>query len=312
MASSSDHPGYACIPQPSEFDGKPPEDDINKSVPKPIHAVVDASQLPIEFLEPSPDKRLVIGFDCEGVDLCRHGTLCIMQLAFPDALYLVDALMGGEKLVKACKPALESTYITKVIHDCKRDSEALYFQYGIKLHNVVDTQIAYSLLEEQEGRKRSADGSKSFVNLLADPRYCGISYPEKEEVRTLLRQDPNFWTRRPLDSLMIRAAVDDVRFLLYIYHKMMEKLNEHSMYHLSVRGALYCRCFCHTGGDQADWPPVPPVPEGMQEEILSVLDVPPGQMGRVIGRKGATIQSIKESLLRLLWEAKRDHLTRYS
>lgn len=25
--------------------------------------------------------------------------------------------------MRACKPALESNYITKVIHDCKRDSE---------------------------------------------------------------------------------------------------------------------------------------------------------------------------------------------
>lgn len=71
--------------------------------------------------------------------------------------------------MKACKPALESSYITKVIHDCKRDSEvsmidfylvmgriffslfdtlesilisqALYYQFGIKLNNVVDTQV---------------------------------------------------------------------------------------------------------------------------------------------------------------------------
>lgn len=32
-----------------------------------------------------------------------------------------------------------------------------------------------------------------------------------------------------------------------------------------------------------------------EEEILSVLDVPPGKMGRVIGRRGASILSIKES-----------------
>lgn len=32
-----------------------------------------------------------------------------------------------------------------------------------------------------------------------------------------------------------------------------------------------------------------------EEEILSVLDVPAGKMGRVIGRKGASIMSIKES-----------------
>lgn len=45
------------------------------------------------------------------------------QLAFPDAIFLVDAIQGGDMLMKACKPALESSYITKVIHDCKRDSE---------------------------------------------------------------------------------------------------------------------------------------------------------------------------------------------
>lgn len=32
-----------------------------------------------------------------------------------------------------------------------------------------------------------------------------------------------------------------------------------------------------------------------EEEILSVLDVPPGKMGRVIGRKGASILAIKEA-----------------
>ncbi|XP_068312793.1 uncharacterized protein [Pyrus communis] len=268
----------------------------------PIRIVTHASQLPAEFLQPSAERPFVIGFDCEGVDLCRHGTLCIMQLAFPDAIYLVDAIQGGVMLINACKPALESSYITKVIHDCKRDSEALYFQFGIKLNNVVDTQIAYSLIEEQEGRKRLLDDYISFVGLLADPRYCGISYLEKEEVRFLLRQDPNFWTYRPLSEQMVRAAADDVRFLLYIYYKMMEKLNQQSLWSLAVRGALYCRCFCISDNNFADWPSLPPIPDNLkvegnapEEEILSVLDVPPGKMGRVIGRRGSSILSIKES-----------------
>ncbi|KAL6344856.1 hypothetical protein AAG906_002762 [Vitis piasezkii] len=300
MASPSpSQPTY--IPMPSDPGGKPI--DHEGLLPLvPIHIVTLPSQLPIEFLEPSPERKLVIGFDCEGVDLCRHGTLCIMQIAFPDAIYLVDAIQGGEMLMKACKPALESSYITKVIHDCKRDSEALYFQFGIKLHNVVDTQIAYSLIEEQEGRKRLVDDYISFVGLLADPRYCGVSYLEKQEVRDLLRQNPDFWTHRPLSDLMVRAAADDVRFLLYIYHKMMEKLNERSLWYLAVRGALYCRCFCINDNDYADWPPLPPIPDNLivegnapEEEILSVLHVPPGKMGRVIGRRGASILSVKES-----------------
>lgn len=268
----------------------------------PIHIVSNASELPEEFLVPSAEKQLVIGFDCEGIDLCRQGALCVMQLAFPDAIYLVDAVQGGDAVVKACKPALESGYITKVIHDCKRDSEALYFQFGIKLHNVVDTQIAYSLIEEQEGRKRAPDDYISFVGLLADPYYCGVSYLEKEEVRVLLRQDPKFWTYRPMSEMMIRAAADDVRFLLSIYHKMMEKLNEKSLWHLAVRGSLNCRCFCISENNHADWPSLPSLPDSLvsegyapEEEILSVLDVPPGKMGRVIGKKGASILAIKES-----------------
>ena len=39
-------------------------------------------------------------------------------------------------------------------------------------------QIAYSLIEEQEGRKRAPDDYISFVGLLADPRYCGTVITE--------------------------------------------------------------------------------------------------------------------------------------
>lgn len=32
-----------------------------------------------------------------------------------------------------------------------------------------------------------------------------------------------------------------------------------------------------------------------EDEILSILNVPPGELGRVIRRKGAFIQSVKEA-----------------
>jgi hypothetical protein len=47
----------------------------------PIHVVTKASQLPVDFLEPSPHSKIVIGFDCEAVDLCRDGALCIIQVS---------------------------------------------------------------------------------------------------------------------------------------------------------------------------------------------------------------------------------------
>jgi exonuclease 3'-5' domain-containing protein 1 len=87
-------------------------------LPVPVHIVTNSAQLPVAFLQPNADQSLVIGFDCEGVDLARYGRLCIMQLAFDDAVYLVDTVEGGDALMQACKPALESLHVTKVCHDC--------------------------------------------------------------------------------------------------------------------------------------------------------------------------------------------------
>lgn len=299
MAADTPFRTYIPLPgNPASGNDKSSEDILTEV---PIHIITDPSQLPPFILCPPSDKEQVVGFDCEGVDLSRDGVLCIMQIASQDAVYIIDAFQGGDKLMQACKPVLESESVIKVIHDCKRDSEALYHQFGIKLHNVMDTQIAYNLFEEQEGRPRSEIEYISFVDLLADHRYCGISYAEKKKVRGLLKEDPMFWTYRPFTEEMVFAAADDVRFLPYIYHKIMEKLNQKSLWQLAVRGSLYCRCFCDSQG-YADWPPVPAPPDGLvvdgkapEAEVLSVLDVPPGKMGSIIGRKGVEIQSIKES-----------------
>ncbi|CAM6036685.1 unnamed protein product [Sphagnum compactum] len=270
-------------------------------LPVPVHIVTYFSQLPSSFLEPDPEQPIVIGFDCEGVSLARNGRLCIMQLAFEDAVYIVDAVQGGNALMQACKPAMESPYVTKVCHDCKRDSEALYFQYGIKLNNVFDTQIAYSLLGEQQGKAWVPDDYISFVDLLADERFCGVVYDEKEEVRGLLKKDPEFWTHRPWTEMMKRVAADDVRFLLRIHHCMVRLLPELSKWRLGVRSSLYCRCFCAGGHGFSDWPPLPSLPESLaveevpQEEVLAVVDVPYGKMGRIIGKKGSSILYIKQS-----------------
>ncbi|KAK1285718.1 hypothetical protein QJS10_CPB20g00486 [Acorus calamus] len=290
------------------------EDHDDQSSVVPVHVVTQPSQLPSEFLEPSADRKLVIGFDCEGVDLCRNGSLCVMQariaptwvrleFAFPDAVYLVDVIEGGRMLVEACKPALESSYITKVIHDCKRDSEALYYQFGIKLHRVMDTQTlnSYAMDCNDVAKGDSLYHGWTVGKAFGHPN-PSVSYDEKGKVRDLLRKDPQFWTHRPMTDLMIRNAVDDVRFLLCVYHKMIEKLTQASLWHLEVRGSLYCQCFCINDDGFADWPSAPPIPDELtgqgdapEAEILSVLQVPSGQMGRVIGRRGYFIKSIKES-----------------
>lgn len=274
--------------------------------PLPVEVVTDSRQLPLSFLEPSEFEPITIGFDCEGVDLARHGQLCIMQLAWEDKVYLVDVVVGGRQLVEGCRKGLESPFVTKVIHDCKRDSEALYFQFGIRLQGVFDTQVAYCMIE------KSLDDGISFVYLLADERYCGVVYEEKQEVREIMRKDLHFWLHRPWTPLMLRAASDDVRFLLTIHKRMLAKIvadDEPGQFYgegslearaklrerqLVARCALHCRCFCLGA---YDWPPVPLTDENglIEEEILAIVDVPPGMMGRVIGKKGISIRDIKEN-----------------
>lgn len=52
------------------------------------------SQLPVEFLKPPTENQLIIGLDCEGVNLSRNGTLCIMQVIY--MRILVGILFKGE------------------------------------------------------------------------------------------------------------------------------------------------------------------------------------------------------------------------
>lgn len=68
---------------------------------------------------------------------------------------------------------------------------------------------------------------------------------------------------------MVRAAADDVRYLPYIYHKMMERLSERSLWQLAVRGALYCRCFCDNDDEYGDWPSIPSIPGFLLEDATS-------------------------------------------
>ena len=50
-------------------------------------------------------------------------------------------LQVDEYVLKVLKDILEDESVTKVIHDCRQDSAALFYQFGIKLNNVLDTQV---------------------------------------------------------------------------------------------------------------------------------------------------------------------------
>lgn len=84
-----------------------------------------------------------LSFDCEGVRLGKGGKLTLIQLmAYDDEIFIFDVLELGKALFEnGMKEILESTEITKVMYDCRGDSDSLWEEYKVKLTNVLDMQL---------------------------------------------------------------------------------------------------------------------------------------------------------------------------
>lgn len=84
-----------------------------------------------------------LAFDCEGVRLGKGGKLTLIQLmANDDDIFIFDVLELGKALFEnGMQEILESTEITKVMYDCRGDSDSLWEEYKVKLSNVLDMQL---------------------------------------------------------------------------------------------------------------------------------------------------------------------------
>ncbi|TDG98760.1 hypothetical protein EPR50_G00203620 [Perca flavescens] len=88
-------------------------------------------------------KQHVIGVGADGVEVFKHGRLCWLQIATKSKVYLFDILLLGARAFKnGLSMILESKRILKVIHDCRAIAGCLIVQFGVKLTNVFDTQVA--------------------------------------------------------------------------------------------------------------------------------------------------------------------------
>ena len=148
----------------------------------------------------------VLALDCEGVNLGRGGSVCIVQLATRDRCFLFDVneLTPESDVATALKPILENKNIVKVIHDCKQDADALLHLLGITLVNVHDTQCW-----DVEIRNESHNLNNTLTAY-------GI---ETNSVRdgSVYKTNPAFWATRPLTPEMIAWASGDVTALFQLY-----------------------------------------------------------------------------------------------
>ena len=158
-----------------------------------IDALIDC--LGAEMQGPS-----VCGFDLEGVDLGRTGTVELMSLYFPnqDIVFVVDIPSVSKDLILVLKGYLEREETTCVVHDCRQDSDALYNIHDIKLGKVHDTSCFHACI--------TGDANKNINDVLAYNELKVNVHRMQVDYRT----NHAHWECRPLTREMIDHAANDV------------------------------------------------------------------------------------------------------
>lgn len=133
--------------------------------------------------------------------------LCLVQIATPDEIAMVDPLAAGLSL-KLLAPLFENNTIIKVFHACRQDIEILRRELDVQIHNVFDTQIAAMFCgdEEQLGYHRLVS---SMLGIDLD-KSCQFSE----------------WDMRPLPKKQQTYALADVDHLREIYVLLDAKLRQ--------------------------------------------------------------------------------------
>ena len=175
-----------------------------------------------DYIQRHPRDAL-IAVDLEGVDLGTDGTLCLMQLATPDQLYLFDVAVYKDGIPPGLRKILEDPHVTKLMHDCRKDS-AMLSQHNIRLDGVFDSQVADILI-----RRNMTGQMPAYVRglSLVLEQYLGISEDHlavKKTGREMMREDERVWARRPIPDDLQKYAAFDVAALHALHGIMIEMM----------------------------------------------------------------------------------------
>ncbi|KAI1116384.1 ribonuclease H-like domain-containing protein [Nemania sp. NC0429] len=191
--------------------------------PKAISGMVDK----LSDLSKSPSLAPQIYMDIEGVNLCRYGTVSILQVYVraTDRAHLVDVLKLGKAAFETkgtrtphtLQSILESEDIPKVFFDVRRDSDALYHHFNIKLRGIHDLQLM-ELATRKTGRAavaglRRCIASNLFMRAAERRSWMAV----KEAGATLFDPEKGgsfeAFNERPLPAAIIAYCIQDVLYL---------------------------------------------------------------------------------------------------
>ena len=166
--------------------------------------VEDAAGVKESVKELGRDKEIAV--DCEGWNLSREGTLDILSIATRhQEVYLFDiAKLGALAFDSGLKRLLESDSgtKTKLMYDCRNDSDALMHLYDVKLAGVLDLQLLEIVHRRKKGQRiEFLRGLKKCLDVyVSDRKIEGIKKKGIEEIEDGKKKGVNIWAARPLSG----------------------------------------------------------------------------------------------------------------
>jgi len=138
------------------------------------------------------EKRVAVDLEADSMYHFKE-KVCLVQIADSKVPFLVDPLEVED--FGALKPFFEDPGITKVFHGADFDIKSLDRDFGIRVNNLFDTEIASRFLGIQ---KRSlAALLHKYFDVDVDKRFQKID-----------------WSQRPLSREMIAYSITDVAYLV--------------------------------------------------------------------------------------------------
>nr|XP_048709099.1 piRNA biogenesis protein EXD1 isoform X2 [Caretta caretta] len=171
-------------------------------------------------------KQCVFGVAAEGVNLCRHGRLCWLQVATRSRVFLFDIFLLGPRVFKnGLQMVLEDKNILKVIHDCRLISDCLSHQYGVILSNVFDTQVAdvlhFSSITGGFLPHRISSLQECLMrHLKMSPRKVSFLVYRQQAVQ----ETPDIWFVRPLPPSLLKVLALETVYLLPLRLWLMDEM----------------------------------------------------------------------------------------
>jgi exonuclease 3'-5' domain-containing protein 1 len=177
---------------------------------------IDTESDVVKYTRDIMNERM-ISVDCEGYNLCRRGTISLIQIATKDKIYVFDITVLKDKAFElGLKGILTSHEILKLFFDARNDCDALYNLYYFIPKYFVDVQV---LCMEEVYNRGNLCGvlSSIYRSFWVSDQDVMFIKGVKEKGRRIYRKNNRVFDQRPLMKSIVNYAAEDARLIYNLF-----------------------------------------------------------------------------------------------